>query len=180
MKDNELMLLLKQGNEEAFDILYEKYRNSVYRYIISLIGSCHEVEDLFHEVFLSIYKNRKSYAAIAKFKTYLFTVTRSKCIDFLRKKKIYIASMDEMEVDFADPAGNVQEKNVFTAEVIEDYNRLLEDFAEETKTALVLRDIEMMDYKSIAEIMDRPLGSVKNMIHRGRAKIYNKLRKHYV
>lgn len=53
MTDEELMGLLVDENEEAFTLLYEKYKNHVYRYIHSLIGKSYIVEDIFHEVFLS-------------------------------------------------------------------------------------------------------------------------------
>lgn len=179
MNDNELMLLLKEDNEEAFNLLYEKYKNSTYRYIISFIKDPAYAEDLFHEVFLSIYRNRSSYRAIASFKTYLFTVVRSKCIDFIRKNKTTPAGLDEITAQqIRDPVDT--EKKLFSKEVKQDFAKLLDDMDEKKRSALYLKDIENLDYESIADILNIPVGTAKTLVRRGREKTYGKLRSMYV
>ncbi|MCG8568889.1 MAG: RNA polymerase sigma factor [Spirochaetes bacterium] len=178
MTDQELMILIKKGDTEAFNLLYEKYQQSVYRFIYTLIGNSMETEDIFQEVFLSLYRNRKTYIHLAKFSTYLFTITRSRCIDYLRKMKPETLSDEEYPVDQIRDERNIQDQ-LDKQEIYRDYYQLLENMPEIKKTALFLKDMEGYDYQSIAEILNKPLGTVKTIIHRARERVYSALRSQY-
>jgi RNA polymerase sigma-70 factor, ECF subfamily len=177
MCDEELMILIKEDNEDAFNILYEKYRDIIYRYVISIIGYNQFVEDIFHDVFLSIFINRKTYSAISKFSTYIFSVVRSKCIDFLRKNSKYLGVNDSYinEIEFNEE----NDKKILNKDIRRDFIELLNIFPEKQKSSLYLKDIAELGYEEISEIINIPLGTVKTLIHRGREIIYKELRRKY-
>ncbi len=178
MTDEELMELLVDENEEAFTLLYEKYKNHVYRYIHSLIGKSHIVEDIFHEIFLSLYRSRKSYARLSTFKTYLFSIARSKCIDYMRKNKNLVVYLDNSDLEKQGYSENFAER-LHREQVQTDFNSLLSLLPDKQKSALHLKDVEGMDYETISTILNMPLGTVKTLIHRGRESIYKEIRSKY-
>ena len=178
MTDEELMLAVSRDNDDAFSVLYEKYKDRIYSFIRTFVHDINILEDIFQDTFLSIYKNRKSYTVRSKFSTYVFAVVRSKCINHLRKLK-YHADLDENDLRNHSANDVNFHKNAIINELQENFNRMVNGLDEKKKTALFLRDVNGQSYEEIAEIMGQSLGSVKTLIHRARKQIYEKLRKEY-
>jgi RNA polymerase sigma-70 factor (ECF subfamily) len=177
MTDEELMLLTKQDDNDAFLKLYERWKKSVFRYISFFTKSPDEAEDILQEAFLSIYKSRGRYSVQAKFSTFLFTVVRSKCIDFLRTQRQATALEDCGEV-FMDQTASVVDA-VLARDLQRDFVDYLNSLPESQRSAVYLRDIEQLTYEQIAEVLSLPLGTVKSYIHRGREMTYSYLRRRY-
>ena len=177
MTDEELMIMVKNDDNDAFGLLYEKYKDVIYRYIIFLIGQNPLIEDIFQEVFLSIYKNRNSYIQTAKFTTYIYSITRNKCIDFIRKNGKYLNTdqdfIEKLEY-FPD-----EDQSLMNKSVKNDFLGLIGVFPEKQRSAIYLKDIEGFGYEEISAIINIPLGTVKSLIHRAREIVYDKLRRKY-
>jgi RNA polymerase sigma factor (sigma-70 family) len=178
MTDEDLMILVKEDNEDAFGILYKRYKDVIYRYVISLVGYNSFIEDVFQEVFLSIFKNRKTYRNMSKFSTYIFTISRSKCIDFIRKNRKYL----DMNEDFMNSVSydDKCDTAILGADVKRDFMGLIAVFPEKQRSAMYLKDIAELSNEEISAIINIPIGTVKTIIHRGREIIYKELRRKYV
>ena len=85
--DEELMLHYQQGDQAAFETLYRKYKDVLYRYFVKHCGDCHQSEELYQEVWIKLINSTERYQPKAKFKTYLFTIAHNTLIDFYRKHK---------------------------------------------------------------------------------------------
>ena len=93
LTDEEAMARFQKGDPWAFDLLLERYNRGVLRFIMKMIGSRGtlqraptQAEDLLQEVFLKVIENKKKYDSSQKFTTWLYTLTRNRCIDYLRSE----------------------------------------------------------------------------------------------
>ena len=162
----------------AFGELYDRYQDRVYRYVLSVVGRSGHEDDVFQEVFVALYKQLGASTEIRRLESYLFAIARTKCIDHLRQRKRGAATLDardpEHAVDLPDPVDSVQEQLLR-----DDFSRYLALLPEHQQSAVHLRDVEGLSYKRIAEVLEVPPGTVRTLIHRGRAHIYRELRRRY-
>ena len=113
--DEALMLAYGQGDASAFDVLYGRHKDAVYRYFLRQQYSSAQsqdssiAEELSHDCWLKIIKHRQSYQVTAKFTTWLFTIAKHTAMDYYQKKHLQLveAGMDgEQFVDNADSLAN--------------------------------------------------------------------------
>ena len=168
--DDELVTLFKSGSDEAFEELVYRYKNSLYQYIMAMVQDEGAAGDLFQEVFISFFKYADKYDPRGKFKSWLFLTARNRVLNFFRDRD-KLASLDQTD----------EEGNAFLHDTLPDGQLpLLENLAgreteEEIRRAsleLPQRQREMiylrqyLSFKEIAELLDRPLGTVLADCHR--------------
>ena len=85
--DVTLMLEYQQGNQAAFETLYMRYKDVLYRYFLKNCSDKQQSEELYQEVWIKLINSIKNYEPKAKFKTYLFTIAHNTLVDFYRKTK---------------------------------------------------------------------------------------------
>ncbi len=168
--DDELVLLFKSGSPEAFEELVYRYKNSLYQYIMTMVQDEGAAGDLFQEVFISFFKHADKYEPRGKFKSWLFLTARNRVLNFFRDNN-KLTSLDQTD----------EEGNAFLHDTLPDGQpSLLEDLAgreteEEIRRAaleLPQRQREMiylrqyLSFKEIADMLDRPLGTVLADCHR--------------
>ena len=86
-EDSALMLRYKDGDIAAFETLYRRHKDSLYRYLLRLSQNRDAAEDVFQEVWSKIIKSRENYRPTAKFSTFLFRVAHNCFIDYIRRNK---------------------------------------------------------------------------------------------
>ena len=86
-EDSALMLRYKDGDTAAFEILYRRHNDALYRYLLRLCRHPENADDIFQEVWGKIIKARNSYRPTAKFTTFLYRVAHNCFIDYLRRNK---------------------------------------------------------------------------------------------
>lgn len=104
--DSGLMLRVKGGDKKAFDELMKKYQRPVFNMAYRFLGNVEDAEEIAQEVFLQLYKAAPNYRPISKFLTYLLTVTKNLCFNWVRDKKgIRVLSImeDEEILELPDP-----------------------------------------------------------------------------
>ena len=104
LDDAALMLRYKDGDVAAFEILYRRHNDSLYRYLLRLCMNAHTAEDLFQEAWGKVIKARANYRPTAKFSTYLFRVAHNCFIDHVRRSKRLVDAGDTLPEPAADPA----------------------------------------------------------------------------
>jgi RNA polymerase sigma-70 factor (ECF subfamily) len=179
MTDEELMLSYQEGNMQVMEEFLKRYKNPIYHFVLRLSWNAQEAEDLTQEVFLRLHQYRDDYRPIAKFSTWLFTIAHNLSVSRLRKKKWAISwprSNDGAEelVEFESPAPSPREITA-NQEVSEKIKECIQGLPFLQKEALVLREYEKMDYQEISIILHTPLSTVKNLIHRARMNLKDKL-----
>jgi len=106
--DEQLMQHYAELNDmEAFKMLYERYKNILYRYVLRFVYPPASAEEVYQDVWLRLIDARQRYKPSASFKTYLFTIARNRITDYFRRKKIQLVSDEGVLVDMAIQADPV-------------------------------------------------------------------------
>lgn len=153
---------LKKGSAEAFQILYHKYHNRVYRFCLRMLGSETLAKDAFQETFVKVYEKRESFNG-DNFAAWLFTIARHICYNMIRAKKSH-SSFDETFHE-----GRTQRNTDFGLK------KALEESIASLPTALreafILREYEELSYSEISDILDIDLSLAKIRVFRARKQL---------
>jgi len=174
-EDYELIKCCLNGNQEAFAELVSRYKNLVYSVILRMINDHEEANDLAQEVFIKVYKNLDKYSPEYKFSTWIMRITTNLVIDFRRKKKQEIISIDDIEYEPASldtPEGSYIEKEQKNL-----LNLAIKNLPDMYKIPIVLYHQQGLSYQEIGDIIGEPLSKVKNRIFRGRKMLKENLMK---
>ena len=171
------------GDQHAWNRLVSTQHKRVYAICYRFTGDQTDAEDITQDVFLKVYRNLSSFDATkGGFHTWITTLTRNLLVDNYRRTRLDRASdsLDETlsgEEDgptqaerLADPRQN-QEQRFAGLELKATIQAALLKLSPELREAVILRDLEDMDYKEIAVILKIPEGTVKSRISRGRAEL---------
>ncbi len=171
------------GDPAAWEQLARTQHRKVYGLCYRFTGSATEAEDLTQEVFLKMYRNLGSFdPARGSFGTWLTTLTRNLLVDNYRRSRMERASdsLDESVDGEEDGPSRLerladsrpgQDHHVAGLELKAQIQHALAKVSPELREAVILRDLEDMDYKEIAEVLHIPQGTVKSRISRGRSEL---------
>lgn len=173
--DDELVVSFCKGNNQAFEELVLRYKNSLYQYILSLVKNESIAEDLFQDVFISLFKHAGTYKPEGKFKAWLFLTARNKVLNYWRDSKNE-TSLDQTDEDgnaylqetLADDSRPVLEE-LSWQELQETVRQALEKLSPRQREMMYLR--QFMSFQEIADTVGRPLGTVLADCHRAVKKI---------
>ena len=173
--DSILINQAKSGDDQAYDKLLNKYRNSVYNLVYRMVRDIQEAEDLTQEAFIKAFNSLAQFNEEYAFSTWLYKIATNNCIDFFRKRKLQTLSLDkpiqykdsEIHHEIPDPELN-PEKNILATERSSLIREAIETLPEKYYTAIILRHTEEKSYEEIAEILHLPIGTVKARIFRAR------------
>ncbi len=165
----ELITRAQQGDEEAFEELYSEYFTQLYRYVLVRVGSSDEADDITQLVFVKFYKNLSNwhdqgYSPSA----YLYTIARSVIADYFRTKARSgkkIENSDEILAIIADPSQNLHAGVISNEEKASLY-KALQQLPENYQEALLLRYIENLPSKEIAEIIGKSDVATRKLLSR--------------
>lgn len=173
--DEKLVLFFQKGNNEAFETLVLRYKNSLYQYILSLVRDEATAGDLFQEVFIALFQRPQAYRPEGKFKAWLFVTARNRVFNFFRDNK-QVFSLDGEEDREENP---LYEKLPDTAPQPLEYLEEKEDLSRMRAALeqLPLRQQEIVklrqefSFQEIADLTGRPLGTVLADGHRAIKKL---------
>src|SRR6516164_10532244 len=171
------------GDDTAWEQLVRLHTRPVYALCYRFTGSATEAQDLTQEVFLRVFRTLKSFrSAEGSFATWLARVTRNLLIDHYRRtrqQRVTDSIEDQLpmleEVGAGAPAR--PDHALAGREASEILQATLQRLSPDLREAVILRDLQEMEYREIAEVLDIPEGTVKSRINRGRAELARLLRK---
>lgn len=182
--DVRLMLQVRADVPGAFEILVERYQNRLLGVLTHLIRRAEEAEDLTQDVFLRIYRARKSYRPRAKFSTWLFTIANNLALNYLRGRGRNPARglgggaddsqalRPEDAVPARDGSASAQIRQAELSEIVRE---ALDVLGEDQRMAVLLNKFEGMSYAEIAEVMGRSEAAVKSLLARARTHLKERL-----
>ena len=177
--DDELIQTFVAGTPEAFEELVLRYKNSLYKYIMSLVHDEGAAGDLFQDVFLALYKHAADFKAQGKVKAWLFLTARNKTLNYFRDRKEAV-SLDEPDEEGNEfwhevlPDGEADHLEQLTSqEGLERLKKAIDSLPPRQKEAIYLR--QYLSFAEMAEVQHRPLGTVLADCHRAVAKVRNLL-----
>ena len=196
MEDAQVVgLLLRRclsGDAAAWEDIVCRYHRRIYNICYRFAGSAEDADDLTQEVFIKMYKTLDSYDVDrGAFLTWVTTVTRNLLVDHFRKGK-HDRLTDSLDASLSneedgrtlgeqiqDRATLSPDEQVRSRETGEAVHQALQKLSPELREAVILRDLQDMDYKEIAAVLKVPEGTVKSRINRGRAELARLLSRTY-
>lgn len=170
------------GDSVAWTELVRAHHRRVYSLCYRFTGSPHDSEDLTQDVFLKIYGNLGSFdSSRGSFQVWIATLTRNLLVDHFRRSRQQRAT-DSIDAGWDDPEDGrpadrltdsrpTPHENAATQELQKMVQEALTRISPELREAVILRDLQDLDYKEIAQVLNIPEGTVKSRISRGRAEL---------
>ena len=170
------------GDEAAWETLVRNHTRRVFGFCYRFTGKESEAQDLTQEVFLRVFRSLKSYrSGEGAFATWLARLSRNLLIDHYRRTKQERATesieeqlpmIEERAATSARPEGMLAGR-----EASEVLGAALQKLSPDLREAVILRDLQEMEYREIAEVLKVPEGTVKSRLNRGRAELARVLRR---
>ncbi|MCF8377999.1 MAG: sigma-70 family RNA polymerase sigma factor [Bacteroidales bacterium] len=181
MTDEDLLMKLKTGNNDAFKYLINTNRNLVWSIALGITGSKDVSEDLFQEVFFRVYRDINKFRGDSKLSTWIGSIGFNVCSDFLRKKtrnKIF-SKTDFTEFEMNVPGDKNPGDELHSVEINEMVRRIIDNLPSSYKLLINLYHLEELSYKEIAIITNLPPGTIKSYLSRARLLIKAEILKHF-
>jgi RNA polymerase sigma-70 factor, ECF subfamily len=188
---NSLVRRCIAGDAVAWEEIVQRYNRLIYNICYRFSGSSDDAQDLTQEVFIKMYRTLSSYdVERGAFMTWLTTMTRNLLVDHFRKTKQdrVTDSIDATTSEHEDsmplsdqipdkaPAPDAKVQSREAGDVV---HEALQKLSPELREAVILRDLQDMDYRDIAAVLRVPEGTVKSRINRGRAELARLLQRIY-
>jgi RNA polymerase sigma-70 factor, ECF subfamily len=182
LSDDELLALLRAGDEGAFLTLYHRRQGGIYRFVLRMSGSEAVAEDVTQEVFMMLAQGHDHYeSSRGSISAYLFGVARNQVLRRLEKDRflspIYEdeedleSSMPQELVTLNDPLGDLARK-----ETIASVRQAVLALPAHYREVVVLCDLQEMSYADASVALGCAVGTVRSRLHRARALLVEKLR----
>ncbi|KPK87028.1 MAG: RNA polymerase subunit sigma-24 [Bacteroides sp. SM23_62_1] len=181
-QDYKLVIQAKKGHQQAYAELMARYRDSIYFMLLKMVNNASDAEDLMIEAFGKAFKNIDQYTPSYAFSTWLFKIATNNCIDFIRKKRASIISIDQSNDNQDSQSITIQSDTPDPEEhmINEQKIRLLRDVVSNLKpryrTLVELRYFKEYSYEEISDELGVPLGTVKAQLFRARELLFNILK----
>ena len=164
--DEQLLAQFRSGNDEAFRVLHDRYRQRLFAYVRQMLsaGSRQDAEDVLQDVFVRAYGSLRNDGRDMNVRAWLYRVAHNRCIDHLRRPVPPPAEIFEVSrKPLHDPVEEAQRRD--------DLRRLVLDVSnlpEQQRSALLMREIDGMTYADLAVALDVTVPAVKSLLVRAR------------
>lgn len=179
--DTEIISRVLRGEKALFAELVKKYQNFVFTIAGRYASNREDAEEIAQDVFVKAYKNLADFRGDAKFSTWLYTITSTTCISFLRKKKLAVHSLDQEHVfELADAqdssfrANQVEQKSRITM-----VNQAIQLLSPDDAKVITLFYKGEQSLEEIGLIMGIDPNTVKVKLHRARQRLRNKMEEYF-
>lgn len=178
IQDYELVKTAISGDEKAFARLLSRYKDAIYFMLLKMVNNRSDAEDLTLEAFGKAFKNLHQYSPTFAFSTWLFKIASNNCIDFLRKKKGVLISIENSEnnengepVKLKSKELNPEEKLIRMQKAIL-LRKVVRRLKPRYQVLVELRYFREFSYEEIAKELSLPLGTVKAQLFRAREMLF--------
>ncbi|MCH5178111.1 MAG: sigma-70 family RNA polymerase sigma factor [Prevotellaceae bacterium] len=160
MTDDELVCLYSEGNNDAFDILLNRYQSKVYNYILYLVRDEEIANDLFQDTFLKVIMRvqEQSYTGTGKFQAWITRIAHNLVMDYFREKEqINTISNDEVDYDLLNNVRlteHTAEDKMLINQSLKDARAIMELLPASQSEVVKMRFYNNMSFKEIADKLD--------------------------
>jgi RNA polymerase sigma-70 factor (ECF subfamily) len=177
--DDELLLRIRRGDEEAFVCLYRRRQAALYRFAFHMSGSAAVAEDIIQDVFLTVLREECGYdPERGTLSGYLFGIARKLALRHVERGRADVGLGTETDESVVpelavndDPLLDLTHR-----EGIEALRRAVQALPRRYREVVVLCDLEEVDYADAAIVLGCPIGTVRSRLHRARALLLEKLK----
>jgi RNA polymerase sigma-70 factor (ECF subfamily) len=172
-----------RGDQQAYAILLDRYRSSIFHMMMKMVNNREDADDLTIEAFGKAFAKLSSYAPRYAFSTWLFRIAINNGIDYIRKKRLQVLSIDD-PIDgenSSDYSGNLRsgtldpEQEFIRKQRVGLMREMLTRLSGKYRLMIELRYFEELSYEEIASELDIPLGTVKAQLFRAKEMLHKLL-----
>src|SRR5882757_2084534 len=181
LTDTELIRGILQGEQAFFAHLVERYQNYVFTLVLRFTDSREDAEEISQDIFVKAYRSLADFRGESKFSTWLYTIVRTSCITFLRKKKLDITSIDNERTllqlenrESGFSANTIEQKSRHA--MVNDAIRLLSPDDAQLITLFYKGEQSL---EEIGRVMGLEPNTVKVKLHRARHRLKEKMEKYF-
>jgi RNA polymerase sigma-70 factor (ECF subfamily) len=179
-KDFMLVLRAKDGDQKAYTALMQRYTDSLYFLALKIVNNKDDAMDLTLETFAKAFENIEKYKPDFAFSTWIFKIATNNCIDFIRKKRLNVVSLQSLTEEYRNDRQlqvisdilNPEETSI-KKEESEKLKNILEHLPQRYRTLIILKYYDEKSYEEISQQLDLPLGTVKAQLSRARELMSN-------
>ncbi len=176
-EDRSLNQRIVRGDEHAFAQLVSRYSTPVYRFLARMLGSSEDAEDLTQETFYAFYKHHRKLREDVDIHPYLFTIARRKAISHIRWRGVrkmltpLLPEHDNTPLTFdSSPVESLEQER--TEQIVQ---QSLDKLHPDKRAVVILRFFEGMSYAEIAQVLNKPEGTVKSLVFRSEQELRSRL-----
>jgi len=174
--DAELVRRCLRGDASAWENIVRTHTRRIYNLCYRFTANRQEAQDLTQEVFLRVFRTLKSFSSeYGTLTVWLHRVTRNLLIDHYRathRDRLTVSLEDELSrIEQKESAAPQPDHTAALRELSITIQQALARLSPELREAVILRDLQGLEYREIAEVLDIPEGTVKSRINRGRAEL---------
>ncbi|TXB65899.1 RNA polymerase sigma factor [Vicingus serpentipes] len=165
----------------SIEEIYDEHNGLVYNLCLNYLQNIEDAEEVTQDVFVTIFKKQEEFKSNSSLKTWIYRITVNHCLDFLKAKKrkkrfgfiipIYDNSESYSYSDFNHP-GIILENREATEKLL----KLINELPDNQKTALILKIIDELSQKEIAEVMDLSVKAVESLLSRAKNNLKEKIK----
>jgi RNA polymerase sigma-70 factor (ECF subfamily) len=175
MEEQELVRRLKQGDEMAFAEIVRRYKDKMVNFLWQLTGDYQKAVELSQETFMRVYFKAHKYKPIAPFSSWIYAIASNLARTELKKmRKVQTLPLDVIQNRIAEPGSYNSEAESDVAKAI---GKALNSLPPRYRIPVVLKDLEGFSQEEIAQMLKKPLGTIKARISRGRGYLKKELEK---
>jgi len=182
--DFELVRSLKERNQQAFNEIVQKYKDRIYRVVLSIVQNASEADDITQEVFLKVYYRIDTFQGKSSFFSWLYSIAINECRHCFRAKNRNTIALntplnDEDGANIGDLLKSGEESH--DSKLIKEENislayDIINTLNPKYKTAYILRNVDGLSYKEIAEVLGISMDKVKVWLFRAREQIDERIK----
>ncbi|MCH8815229.1 MAG: sigma-70 family RNA polymerase sigma factor [Chloroflexi bacterium] len=178
MEQSEASLIerAREGELDAFNLLVERYERPLYNLCLRMLSSQQSAEDATQDAFISAYRSIRSFRG-GSFKSWLFRIGANACYDELRRQRSRPSRSldepvgeDERTIEVPD-TGPTPEESAENVELRDAMGEAIAGLPPDQRLAIIMRDVQGLDYEEISEATNANLGTVKSRINRARTRL---------
>lgn len=178
-RDEWLMAQTAQGQRDCLEVLVRRHANRLLTFITRMTGDAHRAEELFQEVFLTVWVKRNQYQFPRPFKPWLYAIAANMCHAAARGRRRLFQMLDDEDTAWTPSATEPSpEESAVATETAALVSRAVACLPAQQRTVIVLRVWEGLSYSEIAEIVGRTEATVRSHMHHGLATLRRSLEPH--
>ncbi len=172
--DTALIEAFQAGDEFAFVTLYNRYKAPVFAFTSKMLLDRDAAQDVTQETFIRVYENRDRLLRSGAFKSWLFTIARNQCLNYLRRT----VRQETLDHDVPLPAGEGTGAQYERNEAVQLVNRVLAALKPDYREIIVLREYQNLNYEEIAAVTRSTVSAVKSKLFKARRKMAELVQAH--
>jgi len=181
LTDTDIIQQVLQGNQSAYATLVSRYQSFVFTIVLRYVKAREDAEEVAQDVFVKAYRSLSDFKGASKFSTWLYTITTTSCITFLRKKKLEVHSLDNEKVAAAadNIDGGMSANQIEQKSKVAMVNNAIALLSPDDAQVITLFYKGEQTLEEIAQVLGKEVNTVKVQLHRARTRLKEKMQKHF-